>query len=258
MRGHFGAAGLVRVKYQPGRVHGQPRRPSGGSGRPDRPDAARFIDANSTRYDLIDCGRVTRLVRAARSGITLSEVGNTWSQPMTSTMTSKGQVTVPKRLREYLGLEPGAEVGFELRLEGDVVVRPARRGRARQGRPGRFAKLRGTLKTGMTTDELMRLLRATTKTRRTRDFLDSGRHLHSVGHRPARPILAGLVVGPTRAGCEPGPSRDQPCDLCRVRRRLSEHRVRRGRAGRFRNTCERAAARGAILGRQGLPPVPGA
>ncbi|HEY6321286.1 MAG TPA: AbrB/MazE/SpoVT family DNA-binding domain-containing protein [Thermoanaerobaculia bacterium] len=74
-------------------------------------------------------------------------------------MTSKGQVTVPKRLRDYLGLEPGAAVEFELRPEGDVVVRPARRGRARQRRRGRFAKLCGTLKTGMTTDELMRLLR---------------------------------------------------------------------------------------------------
>jgi len=78
---------------------------------------------------------------------------------MTSTMTSKGQVTVPKRLRDYLGLEPGAEVEFELRPDGDVVVRPARRGHAKQRRPDRFAKLRGTLKTGKTTDELMRLLR---------------------------------------------------------------------------------------------------
>ena len=77
---------------------------------------------------------------------------------MTSTMTSKGQVTVPKRLRDYLGLEPGDEVEFELRPEGDVVVRPAR-AHARQRGPGRFAKLRGTLKTGKTTDELMRLLR---------------------------------------------------------------------------------------------------
>ena len=78
---------------------------------------------------------------------------------MTSTMTSKGQVTVPKRLRDYLGLEPGAEVEFELRPEGDVVVRAARRGAVRRRRTSRFAKLRGTLKTGMTTDELMRLLR---------------------------------------------------------------------------------------------------
>jgi antitoxin PrlF len=78
---------------------------------------------------------------------------------MTSTMTSKGQVTVPKRLRDHLGLEPGAEVEFELRPEGEVVVRPARPGRARRRKTGRFAKLRGTLATGMTTDELMRLLR---------------------------------------------------------------------------------------------------
>jgi len=78
---------------------------------------------------------------------------------MTSTMTSKGQVTVPKRLRDYLGLKPGAEVEFELRPEGEVVVRPARPSRARRRAPSRFAKLRGTLKTGMTTDELMRLLR---------------------------------------------------------------------------------------------------
>ena len=78
---------------------------------------------------------------------------------MTSTMTSKGQVTVPKTLRDYLGLEPGAEVEFELRPEGEVVVRRAGRSRPKRRKAGRFAKLQGTLKTGMTTDELMRLLR---------------------------------------------------------------------------------------------------
>lgn len=78
---------------------------------------------------------------------------------MISTMTSKGQVTVPKSLRDRLGLRPGAAVEFELRPQGEVVVRPARPGRQRRRRTGRFARLRGTLKTGMTTDELMRLLR---------------------------------------------------------------------------------------------------
>jgi AbrB family looped-hinge helix DNA binding protein len=67
-------------------------------------------------------------------------------------------VTVPKRVRDYLGLEPGAEVEFELRPEGDVVIRRAGRHLKRR-RMSRFAELRGTLKTGMTTDELMRLLR---------------------------------------------------------------------------------------------------
>ena len=78
---------------------------------------------------------------------------------MTSTMTSKGQVTVPKRLRDHLGLKPGAKVEFELRAEGEVVVRAARPGRTRRRRRSRFSKLRGTLETGMTTDELMGLLR---------------------------------------------------------------------------------------------------
>jgi AbrB family looped-hinge helix DNA binding protein len=73
-------------------------------------------------------------------------------------MTSKGQVTVPKRLRLHLGLEPGAQVEFELRPDGEVVVRSARPGATRR-RAGRFSKLRGTLATGKTTDELMGLLR---------------------------------------------------------------------------------------------------
>ena len=78
---------------------------------------------------------------------------------MTSTMTSKGQVTVPKRLRDHLGLEPGAEVEFELRPDGEVVVRPARPSARKRRASGRFSKLRGTLPTGRTTDDLMRLLR---------------------------------------------------------------------------------------------------
>lgn len=37
-----------------------------------------------------------------------------------ATMTSKGQITVPKSVREALGLEPGAEVLF--RVHGDRAV----------------------------------------------------------------------------------------------------------------------------------------
>ncbi len=38
-----------------------------------------------------------------------------------STVTSKGQVTLPKRVRDALGLVPGSEVEFELR-EGQVLL----------------------------------------------------------------------------------------------------------------------------------------
>jgi AbrB family looped-hinge helix DNA binding protein len=41
-------------------------------------------------------------------------------------LTSKGQITIPKRMREALELEAGDEVVFELR-EGEVVLRKVRR-----------------------------------------------------------------------------------------------------------------------------------
>lgn len=72
----------------------------------------------------------------------------------TTKMTSKGQVTIPKRLRDYLGLKPGSVVEFELGAGGEVVLKAA------EERPkGRFDALVGSVKLGMTTDEFMRLLR---------------------------------------------------------------------------------------------------
>lgn len=73
---------------------------------------------------------------------------------MTTPMTSKGQVTMPKRLRDHLGLKPGAAVEFELATDGNVILKRGTR------RPqSRFARLRGTLKSGMTTDEITALTR---------------------------------------------------------------------------------------------------
>jgi AbrB family looped-hinge helix DNA binding protein len=40
----------------------------------------------------------------------------------TSTLTSKGQVTIPAEIRKKLGLEPGDQVGFILDTEGLRVV----------------------------------------------------------------------------------------------------------------------------------------
>ena len=45
---------------------------------------------------------------------------------MNSTLlTSKGQVTVPKPFRDYLGLKPGAAVEFAFAPDGQVVIKPA-------------------------------------------------------------------------------------------------------------------------------------
>jgi len=70
-------------------------------------------------------------------------------------VTSKGQVTIPKRIRDYLGIEPGSDVNFRRAEDGHIIIERADGTRP----PSRFAKLVGSAGPGPTTDELMKLLR---------------------------------------------------------------------------------------------------
>ena len=45
---------------------------------------------------------------------------------MATTLTSKGQVTMPKRIRDAMQLVPGMPVVFSVNAAGDVVLHPAR------------------------------------------------------------------------------------------------------------------------------------
>lgn len=45
----------------------------------------------------------------------------------TTTLTSKGQVTVPRAIRERLGLKSGDKITFSLLSDGTLVVRPKMR-----------------------------------------------------------------------------------------------------------------------------------
>lgn len=70
-------------------------------------------------------------------------------------VTTKGQVTIPRHIREKLGITPATEVDF-VEEEGRVflVKRKEQKARAR-----RFAKLRGAATIKLTTDEIMALTR---------------------------------------------------------------------------------------------------
>jgi AbrB family looped-hinge helix DNA binding protein len=76
---------------------------------------------------------------------------------MATTLTSKGQVTIPKQIRDALNLAPGASVEFAVNREGEVVihrvgVRPSRK-------RDRFEAARGKADVKWRTDDLMTLLR---------------------------------------------------------------------------------------------------
>ena len=43
---------------------------------------------------------------------------------MKSVITTKGRVTIPKAIREYLGLKPGDRIKFFLHPKGSVVLLP--------------------------------------------------------------------------------------------------------------------------------------
>ena len=67
---------------------------------------------------------------------------------MTSTISSKGQITVPKRVREQLGLRTGTTVEFEL-TETGVMLRKGHKGM----RP--VDRVRGTLTRDSRTDDII-------------------------------------------------------------------------------------------------------
>lgn len=73
---------------------------------------------------------------------------------MVATVTSKGQVTIPKPIRDRLGIVQGSVVDFEMTDDGRVVLvnvgtRPV----------SRFQSLRGCAGSGLTTDQIMALTR---------------------------------------------------------------------------------------------------
>ncbi len=76
---------------------------------------------------------------------------------MATTVTTKGQVTIPKQVRDAMHIRPGNKVAFVLNKAGDHVLRKC--GPAEKRRPDRFDAVLGTADIKWRTDELMALLR---------------------------------------------------------------------------------------------------
>jgi len=74
---------------------------------------------------------------------------------MATMVTAKGQVTIPKPVRDLLGIVPGNAVNFELAPDGRVVLVKVDGGR----KLSRFEALRGRAGPGLSTDEIMALTR---------------------------------------------------------------------------------------------------
>jgi AbrB family looped-hinge helix DNA binding protein len=69
-----------------------------------------------------------------------------------SSVTQKGQVTIPKEIREKAGIEPGDDLEFEIGKDGTIKVK-------KNVEENPFSRWEGELDLKKSTDEIMEELR---------------------------------------------------------------------------------------------------
>ena len=80
-----------------------------------------------------------------------------------STVTSKGQITLPKPLRDRLELKAGSQVDFVVNASGDVILKAAKKplNKAAEAYRAALRSVSGSAdKRFATTDEFMRFVRS--------------------------------------------------------------------------------------------------
>ena len=86
---------------------------------------------------------------------------------MPTTLTVKGQITIPKKIRDALDLQPGCKINFAVSDSGDVLLQKADATRINSSKKkinqkvpkDRFEKVRGRADIQWRTQDLMNLLR---------------------------------------------------------------------------------------------------
>ena len=74
---------------------------------------------------------------------------------MATILTIKGQVTIPKKIRDALDLQPGCKLNFAINDEGDVLLQKA----AINQKKDRFEQVRGNADVKWGAQDLMNLMR---------------------------------------------------------------------------------------------------
>lgn len=77
---------------------------------------------------------------------------------MQTTITTKGQVTIPKHIRDAMHLAPGQAVEFTINLDGQIVLQKVEKKTLSRSKD-RFELARGKAEIKWRTDDLMFLLR---------------------------------------------------------------------------------------------------
>ena len=95
------------------------------------------------------------ILKRSFKGNTFIIVFLTQESAMSAAVTSKGQVTIPKPVRDQLGIEAGTRVEFHRNDKGEIVLSRA----DKKAPPSRFAKLLGHAGPGLSTDEIMAMTR---------------------------------------------------------------------------------------------------
>jgi antitoxin PrlF len=74
---------------------------------------------------------------------------------MPAKVTRNARMTVPKRVRDYLGIEPGTEIAFRRAADGRIVIERADRTRP----PSRLSRVVGSAGPGPSADAITEMLR---------------------------------------------------------------------------------------------------